>query len=158
MAGDLFGSAISADANYTAIAAKGYGLGAGKVYIFQKGTNEDSGEEEWTQMADFQGSDTSPGDAFGSALACFGNITVVGAPNHDTLAGAAYIFKLMDNSENNNDMVWTEIAKLENPDTSESSGLFGFSLGFDGKALVVGAPKANGAGNGNEQGEVYVYN
>jgi len=65
-------------------------------------------------------------------------------------------FKLMDDSENNNDMMWTEIAKLENPDTSESSGLFGFSLGFDGKTLVVGAPKANGAGNGNEQREVYV--
>ena len=47
---------------------------------------------------------------------------------------------------------------MTNPDTSETTGQFGFSLGFDGLHLVVGAPKADGATNGgNQQGEVYVF-
>ena len=57
------------------------------TYLFTKTANS------WKQTTALKGSDTVAGDEFGSAVAVSGALAVVGAPDHATGAGRAYVFR-----------------------------------------------------------------
>jgi hypothetical protein len=87
------------------------------------------------------GSDTIAGDWFGGAVAISGPTVVVGAPNHDSDAGAAYIFTQSGTS-------WTQSTEFAG--TVAAGSFVGYSVAVSGSSAVVGAP-----GSGND-GAAYV--
>jgi hypothetical protein len=61
-------------------------LYAGRAYLFTKTPTG------WRQSAELVGSDTVTADWFGGSVAVSGSTIVVGAPNHASDAGRAYVF------------------------------------------------------------------
>ena len=64
------------------------GLATGRAYVFTKGP------AGWRQTAELVGSDTTPGNEFGAAVAISANTIIVGAPGHGpgtTFSDNAYI-------------------------------------------------------------------
>jgi hypothetical protein len=47
----------------------------------------------WTQAAEVDGSDTVAGDWFGESVAISSSLAIVGAGNHASAAGRAYMFE-----------------------------------------------------------------
>lgn len=83
-----------------------------------------------------------PGDdQFGTDVAVDGSTAVIGAPNNNSYAGAAYVFAGQGTN-------WSQESKL----TVASSDRFGHSVAIDGNVIVVGA-----YGNSTYRGAVYVF-
>jgi hypothetical protein len=141
---------------------------SGAAYVFvRNGTN-------WTQQAYLKASNTGPIDNFGSAVAVFEDLVVVGARNEASAAtgvngvqtddsandsGAAYVFVRQGTN-------WTQQAYLKASNTGPEDQ-FGFALTLWGNTIVVGAhgEASNAVGvNGNqtsnsafESGAAYVF-
>ena len=89
-ANDFFGWSVAVTGKKTktaVISAADRNLGAGAAYVF----TESGGT--WTQTVEVSGSDTAQGDEFGFSVAISrkGDI-VIGAPQHNSKKGAAYVF------------------------------------------------------------------
>jgi trimeric autotransporter adhesin len=112
---------------------------AGAVYAFKRTGNN------WTQQAYIKASNTGP-DLFGHSVGISEGIIVVGAPfeasnatgvdgngadNTAPISGAAYIFKLVDNT-------WSQDSYLKASNTG-SNDLFGSSVAVAGDTVVVGS-------------------
>ena len=110
---------------------------SGRAFVFERAATG------WIRAAELKGSDTAPGDFFGSSVAVSAKIALVGAPYHAKGAGRAYVFVGTANG-------WTQAAELKDPDTAtgpKSSENFGWSVAVAGTTAVVGAPlQAKGAG------------
>lgn len=161
-----FGNALSADGNTLAVGAftepsAATGIDpdqdddsapeAGAVYIF------DRSEDGWEQTAYIKASNTGAGDRFGGAVALRHNALAIGASlessaetgvsasttpgaqaNDDALgAGAVYVYYRVDS-------VWTQHAYLK-ASNAQPGDNFGYSLGFDGTRLAIGAPYEDSA-------------
>lgn len=81
---------------------------------------------------------------FGSSLALHGDTLVIGAQYHAYYTGAAYIYKRMEGT-------WQQQQKLM-ADDAQMDHFFGASLAFDGTTILVSAP-----GYAANQGKVYGY-
>ena len=89
----------------------------------------------WAHEETLVGSDTASGDAFGQSVSIYWDWAVVGAPAHNTNAGAAYFF-------NEEGVAWEE-TKLTYPGTGD----LGASVHVDDEDyIVVGAPTTAGGG------------
>jgi hypothetical protein len=161
-----FGNAVSADAQTIAVGAFTETSGAtgidpdqddssapeaGAVYIF------DDTDDGWEQSAYIKASNTGEGDRFGGSLVLRSNALAVGASlessaetgaaasttlgaqaNDDALgAGAVYVYYRHEET-------WTQHAYLK-ASNAQPGDNFGFSLGFDGTTLSVGAPYEDSA-------------
>ncbi len=100
----------------------------------------------------FRGSTTAAGDWFGYALDMDGDTAVIGAPFHDTVAGAdagtAYVFVRTGTT-------WAEQARLVAAD-GVLADQFGNAVAINGNTIVVGAPFDDTFAGANA-GSVYVF-
>jgi hypothetical protein len=108
---------------------------AGRVVVFTKGTTG------WKETAELSGSDTVPGDQFGSPIAVSGASVVVGSGHG---RGRVYVFIDGPNG-------WAQSAELGGQDTRGDNN-FGFSVAISGNTIVVGTPS-----DAKKRGRVYVY-
>ena len=76
--------------------------------------------------------DTETGDRFGSAVAVWGDLAIIGAPQENDGQGAAYIFQRVGPS-------WIQRAKLTAVGGAAQDA-FGFSVAISGGTALVGAP------------------
>jgi hypothetical protein len=134
--GDAFGWGVAIDGDtaivgaYADDTASGADSGSAYVYVRQGGV--------WIEQAQLFGSDMSPGDGFGIAVAVYGDTAIVGA-YLDNLpdgggddGGSAYVFVRSDG-------VWTEQAHLFAPDAA-AGDLFGAAVALSGDTAAIGAP------------------
>ena len=97
----------------------------------------------------FNGSDTVPGDQFGTTVVLAHNSIVVGAPGHDGSQGAVYVFT-------GTGAEWSETAELTASDGT-TNDRFGSSVAAESNTnssstIFVGAPGHNGSA-----GSTYVF-
>ncbi len=149
---DRFGDSVAIAGDYAIIGAvNGKSNGSsGAAYIFEK-----NGVGNWSQKAKLVASDATNLAKFGSSVAIFGNIAVVGAPgaSHSGYinAGAVYIFQ-RDGSGN---WLQREILTATEPGTSHN---FGSSVAINSTArVVVGAPGAHKNSRIANTGAVYIF-
>lgn len=92
--------------------------------------------------------DAATNDLLGSSVALSGDTAVIGAPNDDGAAGAAYVFV-------RNGTGWTQQQKLV---ASDAAGLqaFGTSVAIAGDTVLVGARFDDNA-SGSDAGAAYVF-
>ena len=124
------------------------GSNDGACYVFKK--NEE--EETWstTPFDILYGND----DGFGRSVSISDKYAIIGAEQGTDVIGAAYIFKLDNYNNNNNDnMTWNQCAKLVPSDGSDGMR-FGKSVSIDSDSgmAIVGAPKFD-----FNNGKAYVY-
>jgi hypothetical protein len=109
------------------------GEATGRAYVFTKGPTG------WRQTAELVGSDTTPGNEFGAAVAISGGTIVVGAPGHGpgttfsdnsfyVGAGRAYVFQRDATG-------WHQTAEL----TTAGSYVSGCSVAVSGTTALVSA-------------------
>ncbi|MEK7711390.1 MAG: FG-GAP repeat protein [Planctomycetota bacterium] len=102
------------------------------------------------ESAKWLASDGTAEDYFGNSVSVFGDVAVVGAPQHDdkgTDSGSAYVFRWNGSS-------WVQEQKLLASDGS-AVDLFG-GVSISGDVLVVGAHHDRDA-NGSWRGSAYVF-
>ncbi len=113
----------------------------------------------FSQQAYLKADNGEASDAFGNAVAVDGDTAVVGAPDENSWAGAAYVFVRTGT-------VWVQQAYLK-ADNAEGQDNFGSSVAISGDTIVVGAPgeasianTVNGDGSDNSApaaGAAYVF-
>ena len=89
VSGDDFGYSVAISGDLVIVGARydDSGYRSGSAYIFSRsGTN-------WTQQAKLLASDGSTSQDFGGAVSISGDTAIVGAQNHITSGGAAYIYE-----------------------------------------------------------------
>lgn len=124
---DNFGSAVSLDGDTLVVGAplQAGGASTGKAYVFTRSGGV------WTEVAQIQPGDLSPGDDFGSQIRLLGSDLFITAPQQAAGTGAVYYFT-------GGGAAWVEQQKL----TGNAAGdVFG-SIDWDGTTLVVGSPGA----------------
>ena len=123
------------------------GLNSGSAYLFDTTTG--------TQIAKLTASDAAPNDYFGSSVAIDGNFAIVGASRDDDNgfnSGSVYIFDISTFMDGTTD--YTETEKITAGDGA-TEDWFGYSVGIDGSAAIVGAYQDRD--NGLLSGSAYVY-
>ena len=138
VAGDYFGDSLAISGATTFVGADDHIKSAGRAYVF---TNVATG---WKQVAELKGSDTVANDGFGYSVAISGTTAIVGAPDHATDAGRAYMFT-------HTAAGWKQAAELKGSDTVANNG-FGVSVDISGTTAVAGAP-----GFSKAAGRAYVF-
>jgi hypothetical protein len=89
-AGDGFAASVSLSGNVAVVGAPGHG-GIGEMYVFTTTSGR------WSQVAGVGGSDSSPGDGVGTAVAVAPRMAVAGAPRYSRTApegGVAYVYTI----------------------------------------------------------------
>jgi hypothetical protein len=137
-ANDYFSYSVAISGTTAIVGAPGKNVSSGVAYVFVlSGTN-------WTQQAELTASDAARNDAFGWSLAISGSTAVVGAPGHNSFAGAAYVFTQTG-------VTWAEQAELTASD-GVASDRFGWSVANSGSIAIVGAYLKN-----SYSGAAYVF-
>jgi hypothetical protein len=137
-----FSVALSANGRTALIGAPDQNSIAGAVYVYtlRDGT--------WSQTAELTASDAAADDDFGwsVALSANGRTALIGAPGHDTYAGAAYVFTLRHRT-------WSQTAELTASHPA-AHDFFGHSVALSGRGrtALVGAPFQNSVA-----GAVYMF-
>ncbi len=150
-AGDSFGRVLSLSGDSLVSGSPrhdslGSDSGAAYIYWFD-GSN-------WTLDAKLTGSDTAPGDQFGSSVAISGSVIVVGSPFWDdetgiTNRGAVYPFAFDGTS-------WIEQSKLiATSPYGWFDDAFGNAVGVADGVAVAGSQLADGPGR--DAGHVYTF-
>jgi uncharacterized repeat protein (TIGR01451 family) len=133
--GDNFGLSVSVYGDSLVVGAPGsiqsYPEVPGSAFVFAR-----SGSV-WTEQQRLTASDAAIADRFATSVSMSADTVVVGAPEHDTPAGAnagaAYVFVRSGGT-------WTEQQALAASDGAASDA-FGASAAIDGDTVVVGAPQ-----------------
>jgi nucleoside-specific outer membrane channel protein Tsx len=123
--GDNFGTSVALSGTTVVVSSYGQADSAGRAYVF----TDTAGV--WKQTAELKGSDTAAGDYFGISAAISGTSVVVGAYDHATDAGRAYVFT--DTAG-----VWKQTAELKGSDTAAGDH-FGVSVAVSGTTAVMGS-------------------
>ncbi len=118
----------------------------GSAYMFYRddnGTAQDPSDDLWVYASKLQGSDTGPGDWFGSPVALDGSRALIGARRDDDVSlnsGAAYVFRhdAAGTPGDYSDDTWLQEAKLLGG-SLERDDLFGGGLAIEGERLIVGS-------------------
>ncbi|HTE05082.1 MAG TPA: hypothetical protein VK824_02720, partial [Planctomycetota bacterium] len=149
---DSFGSSIAVWGDTAVVGAEHHDLSIespldeGAAYVFVRS------DTAWTQQAQLVASDAAAADAFGHAVAVWGDTVAVGAwrDDHggDADAGSVHVFV-------RNGTVWSEQAKLTAIDASMGDQ-FGRAVAMAGDTLVVGAPGDDPHGT-TDAGSVHVF-
>ena len=133
--GDVFGDVVSLSADVALIGARfddDNGSNSGSAYVFRF----DPDTSQWVEEQKLLASDGTDGDFFGTSVAIFGEVALVGANGHDDAAestGAAYVFRYdADKSR------WVEEQKLLASDGTELDR-FGSSVSISGDVALIGA-------------------
>ena len=118
--------------------------------------------QNWDEIIKLSAKDRASSDNFGYSVAIDGEFAIVGAPynSYDTIgsksvswAGAAYIFKLENNS-------WIQQAKIVANDRASNDN-FGLSVAISGNKAIVGAYKnstdVNNLNTISASGSAYVF-
>ena len=138
--GDHFGHSVAFSGN-TAIIGAPYdndnGDDSGSAYLFDILTGD--------QLFKLTASDASIRREFGSSVAIYGNMVIVGARDDYSDIGSAYIYDATTGAE---------IHKLSSPDPA-SGDWFGTSVAISDRYAVVGAPYDDY--NTDRSGKVYVF-
>src|SRR5580700_2252616 len=114
----------------------GSNVHAGAAYVFvQSGTS-------WTQQAELTASDGMVGDLFGFSVSVSEGTAIVGAQQHGSGAGAAYVFVQSGTT-------WAQQAELSASDGA-ANDYFGYSVSVSGGTAIVGAPN-------HQTGAAYVF-
>jgi hypothetical protein len=143
--GDQFGYsvAISGDAGAIVVGARQDAHSgkdqAGSVYVFKR---NEGGADSWGLVRNLTASDSAAYDWFGHAVAISGDTFVVGAPYDDGGTGSVYFFER--NHEYGDG--WGQVQKVT-ADDGATADWFGWSVGFSGDTVVVGAPYDDDGGN-----------
>ncbi len=140
--GDHFGSAMALGEGTLAVVGPEANDGEGAVYLFEKG---DDGWRETGMVIAASPNDSVPAEAFGQAVAVYGNTLFVGAPRQASAAGAVYVFT------RTGDGAWEQTGSVTGSDT-QARDRFGSVLAFDGTDLLVSAPRAE-----KRRGKVYLF-
>jgi nucleoside-specific outer membrane channel protein Tsx len=138
VAGDNFGTSVALAGKLAVVGAYGHATNTGRAYVFSETSSG------WKQLAELKGSDTVAGDYMGISAAISGTTVVIGAYDHASQAGRAYLFRKASSG-------WTQTAELKGSDTKKGDFL-GVSAGISGTTAVVGAN-----GHANRAGRVYVF-
>jgi len=132
--GDLFGVSVAVSGRTIVVGAPSHASKAGAAYVFT-----DAGGH-W-QAQQLKGYDTVTKDDFGDSVAISGSTIVVGAFDHASEAGRAYVFTKGATS-------WHQVAELVGSDTVAGDG-FGVSVAISGETIAVGSGlAASDAGRG----------
>ncbi|MGO9334411.1 MAG: hypothetical protein ACLQCU_10260 [Acidimicrobiales bacterium] len=135
---DNFGVSVATSGTTAVVGAPGHGGFAGRAYVF---TDRAAG---WKQAAELKGSDTVSNDNFGLSVATSHTTVVVGAYDHASSGGRAYVFTKQGGG-------WKQAADLKGSDTIVGDG-FGISVAASGTTVVVGA-----SAHANSAGRAYVF-
>ena len=145
--GDRFGTSVSISGDTVVVGAPfddDNGSSAGSAYVFvRSGTT-------WTEQAKLLPGDGAASDDFGTSVSIDGDITVVGAIQHDDSggnSGSAYVFV-------RSGATWSEEAKLLASDGA-AGDFFGQSVSVSGSTAAVGALQYDDAGTSS--GSAYVF-
>ena len=138
VAGDFFGNSVAISGTTAVIGAWGHSRDAGRAYVF------DEVKGHWRQVAELEGSDTVAGDFFGDSVALSCSTIVVGAENHASDAGRAYLFSKTASG-------WRQVKEVDGPDTVPGDWL-GYSVALSGATAVTGAPN-----HASSAGRAYVF-
>lgn len=146
--GDLLGFSVAIDGDILVLGAKGddvVGINSGSVYTYRwNGTS-------WEQQQKLVPSDAASVDNFGQSVAIDGDTIVVGSwiDDHSGLgnAGSAYVFSW-------DGTTWVEQQKIIATDAAFGDK-FGYEVGIDGDAIVVGA--LGDDDGGVDAGSAYVF-
>jgi hypothetical protein len=103
----------------------------------------------WTQQSELTATtDGAAGDMFGASVAVSGSVAIVGAPNHASGEGVAYVWVQSGST-------WTLAQELSAKDGAKGDG-FGSSVAVSGGIAVVGAP-SHTVGGHTAAGAAYVF-
>ena len=143
--GGYFGQGVAIDGEYVIIGAyldDDKATNAGAAYVFvRSGTT-------WTEQAKLTANDGAANDYFGYSVAIDGEYAVVGARQHLSVRGAAYVYV-------RNGTSWSKQSKLLASDGAKDNH-FGYCVAIDGDYLIVGA-YGNTNPRGTMAGAAYVY-
>jgi FG-GAP repeat len=132
--GDLFGVSVAISGRTIVVGAPSHASKAGAAYVFTHAG------EHW-QAEELKGYDTVAKDDFGDSVAVSGSTIVVGAFDHASEAGRAYVFA-------KGAISWRQVAELVGSDTVAGDG-FGVSVAISGGTVAVGSGlAASDAGRG----------
>jgi hypothetical protein len=132
--GDLFGVSVAISGNTIVVGAPSHASKAGAAYVFIEAGGH------W-QEEPLKGYDTVAKDDFGDSVAISGSTVVVGAFDHASEAGRAYVFT-------KGAAGWRQVAELVGSDTVAGDG-FGVSVAISGGTVAVGSGlAASDAGRG----------
>jgi hypothetical protein len=135
--GDQFAASV-AISNSTVVVGAPFHAANGAGYVFvRSGTS-------WSQQAELSASDGAAGDEFGVSVAIAGSLAVIGAENHNSNTGAAYVFAASGST-------WTPETELTAADGA-GGDFFGSSVAIYGSTALAGAPGKNSAA-----GETYMF-
>jgi FG-GAP repeat protein len=137
--GDRFGYAVAAGSGTILVGAYNAGAGhPGAAYVFgQSGST-------WSQLQKLTLGDAPTGsDNFGGAVALSGGTAVVGASEHGSTPGAAYVFT-------NSGSGWGQPPQVL--PAPSGARYFGFSVAANGTSVAMGA-----FGASNDSGAAYVF-
>ncbi|MFT5051963.1 MAG: hypothetical protein ACI8QZ_003394 [Chlamydiales bacterium] len=146
---DEFGISASAHGAYLVIGAFGDDNPeneAGAAYVF----HEENGV--WSPQLKLMATDADFGDRFGAAVCMQGDRIVIGAAEDSegtSRAGAAYIFE-------RDGVDWVQVAKLIASDPNVGAE-FGLSVSLSGDRAIVGAPRSDVNGIGQDVGAAYIF-
>src|SRR5690606_31069930 len=121
-----FGTHIAVDGDWAVVGAPDH-AGTGKVYVLERtGTS-------WTERTTIVPPDARDGDDVGQAIAISGDTLVIGAPhdNHPAYASAGSVFVYRRGATG-----WALEQRIENPDPTVGSELFGRAVALSGDLLV----------------------
>ena len=139
IAGSAFGSSLALQGGTALIGAPDQivgGKGCGAGYVFTR-----SGAD-WSQQAEFTGSDVAIGSSFGCSVALSGDTALVGADEQavdgKSRAGAAYVFT-------GSGADWPQQAELSDP-AKTANDLFGSVVALDGGMALIDRYPYTGSG------------
>lgn len=135
------GVGVAIDGDIAVVGEPSFDVGAtddGRAFIYQR--NPVGG---WNRVATLTASDRMALTNFGYFVAVQGLTAVIGGPNHNSAAGAAYTFDGIAGT-------WAQTSRLHSLAgvTLSAGGQFGHGVSIRGNTLVVGAPSAAGTERG----------
>lgn len=135
--GDSFGYSVAISGATVVAGASSHDDQAGAAYVFSQATRG------WHQVAELRGTDTVAGDDFGCSVAISGATVVVGAPDHASSAGRAYVFSRAGDG-------WRQAAELGGPNAVAGDN-FGSAAAIGRAIVAIGA-----IGHAEGDGAAYV--
>lgn len=135
---DEFGASVALSGRTLVVGAPYHAGASGSAYVFADGATG------WRQVAELRARDGAVDDYFGDAVAISGDTVVVGAEDHASGAGRAYVFTASSSG-------WHQVAELKGSDTA-ADDYFGDAVAIAGKTIAVGAEY-----HGGNAGRVYLF-
>ena len=132
--GDGFGWSMALEGSVLVVGAPARDNSIGAAYVFRQDINTGV----WAQEAVLSAADGLAEDRFGHTVAICDDVIVVGAPSHNRLAGAAYVFR-----QDATTGAWAQEAKLVAPDGLPTEW-FGWAVAVVDSIAIIGAPFHDG--------------